>query len=151
MNKIIIAVVIVILIAGGGYFLLKARSNNPQSSLENSLQPSASASPSSTEQGSAIVRYNDNGFTPATLTINQGETVLFKNESSRSMWVASAAHPSHRVYSGTSLEQHCPDTSGMAFDQCGAGGEYSFPFAKTGTWQYHNHLNPSDTGTILVQ
>jgi plastocyanin len=86
--------------------------------------------------------------------IKKGETVTFKNQSSNSMWPASAMHPTHRVYSGTSLDEHCPDTTGTAFDACKGflpGQSWSFIFNKTGTWKYHDHLNPSATGTVVVE
>jgi plastocyanin len=70
------------------------------------------------------------------------------------MWPASAFHPTHTVYSGTSLSEHCPDTAGTAFDACKGflpGQSWSFKFTKAGTWKYHDHLNPGATGTIVVE
>ena len=86
------------------------------------------------------VNYNDAGFTPGTLTVELGDTVTFTNNSSHGMWVASASHPTHEVYS--------------AFDQLKSvskGGEYSFVFDKAGEWKYHNHSRASDFGTVIVK
>ena len=66
------------------------------------------------------------------------------------MWIASAVHPTHSVYSGTTLAEHCNGTSGTSFDQCKDASVYSFTFSKIGTWNYHNHLNPADFGTVIV-
>jgi plastocyanin len=101
-----------------------------------------------------VVTYTDAGYSPNALTIKKGETVTFKNQSSRSMWPASAIHPTHRVYSGTSLDEHCPDTAGTAFDACKGflpSQSWSFTFNKTGTWKYHDHLNPGATGVVVVE
>jgi hypothetical protein len=70
------------------------------------------------------------------------------------MWVASANHPSHTAYNGTSLREHCPDTANSAFDECSAtaaGTSWSFTFDKTGSWGFHNHVNASEYGKVIVQ
>jgi plastocyanin len=66
------------------------------------------------------------------------------------MWIASDPHPTHQGYSGTTRDQHCPDTSGTAFDECAAGTTYTFVFEKVGSWGYHNHANISSRGTVVV-
>lgn len=98
-----------------------------------------------------IVYTNANGFTPDEISIKVGDTVKFVNKSSDRMWVASDIHPTHEIYSDTTLKEHCPDTAGIAFDQCGAGDEYSFTFAKAGSWKFHNHARASMGGTITVK
>jgi plastocyanin len=159
MNKNIIIGIIILLILIGGYFLFFKSAPQPAPSVSqpSNQQQSSQSSPIQTpaeEEEEYVVIYNDAGYSPKTLTIKKGETVTFKNQSSRSMWPASAMHPSHRVYSGTSLEEHCPDLSGTAFDACKGylpGESWSFKFDKVGTWKYHDHLTPSDTGTIVVE
>lgn len=99
---------------------------------------------------SAIVTYNGSSFSPQEVTVKRGGTVKWVNAGSGNMWVASAQHPTHTAYSGTSRTQHCPDTTGTAFDQCVGGGDYSFTFAKTGTWGYHDHLNATAFGRVIV-
>jgi len=86
-----------------------------------------------------IVTYTDSGFSPSFLSVKNGTTVTFKNESARSMWVASNPHPVHTTYS--------------AFDEktsVDKGGEYSFTFTKSGNWKYHNHLSPGARGEVDV-
>lgn len=87
----------------------------------------------------SVVTYTDSGFGPASITITQGAAVTFVNESSRSMWVASAVHPTHQLLPG--------------FDQLTSvarNGTYEYTFTKVGTWKYHNHMNPADTGSVVV-
>jgi plastocyanin len=98
--------------------------------------------------------FTDAGFLPAELRVKAGDTVTFENRSSVGFWPASAIHPTHEVYAGTSLSEHCPDGGADAFDACGAfaaGSSWSFTFTKSGTWKYHDHLNASRTGTIVVE
>lgn len=108
-----------------------------------------------TEEGAVAeentVSYTDTGFSPSPLTVQVGETITFVNDSSGEMWVASAMHPTHDVYDGTSREEHCPNPDGIAFDQCEAGETFSFTFDQSGTWGFHNHLNANHSGQIIVQ
>lgn len=85
------------------------------------------------------VQYTDSGFGPNTITVKQGTTVRFTNQSSRGMWVASAVHPTHQLLPGFD-----------ELESVGKGGTYDYTFAKVGTWKYHNHVNATDTGTVVV-
>jgi len=101
---------------------------------------------------SVTVTHTAGGFSPSVVTIRVGDTVRFVNESGGSLWVASAQHPTHTVYAGTSLAEHCGNAADNdAFDQCSTGNDYSFTFGKAGEWKYHNHVNASQTGTVVVQ
>jgi plastocyanin len=97
-------------------------------------------SPVDRETDTVQVSYTDEGFAPATTgPIQVGDAVLFTNKSSEKMWVASDDHPTHSRYPG--------------FDQgrgVESGGTYKFTFTKAGSWGYHNHLNPSHSGTVQV-
>jgi len=104
----------------------------------------------STVPASAAVTYGPDGFSPAEVTIKKGGTVTWTNQGGGNMWVASAMHPSHTTYSGTTLAQHCDDATDVSFDQCKNGDTYSFTFSKTGTWAYHNHSNASRFGKVIV-
>ena len=91
-----------------------------------------------TAQG-ATITYDDNGFSPSTLTVKVGTKVTFKNNSPSDFWPASAMHPTHQLLPG--------------FDQLksvGAAGTYEYTFVKVGTWKYHNHVVASDSGTVVV-
>lgn len=168
MNKIIIAIVIVAVVLGGGYLFFKGTyrpaAPAPQASNEQTApQPPVGQTPAkeagvrpenSAPREEYVVTYTDAGYSPAHLNIKKGEAVTFKNQGSQSMWTASGVHPSHRVYSGTSLDEHCPDTANIAFDACRGvlpGQSWSFTFDKVGTWGYHNHLSPADRGVIAVE
>ncbi len=105
----------------------------------------------STAPLSATITYSANGFAPSTVTVKKGGTVTWRNQGSSDMWVASAQHPTHTAYSGTTLQEHCDDAVDTSLDQCDNGAIYSFTFDKVGTWRYHNHSNSSHFGTVIVE
>lgn len=164
MDKIVIIIVIVAVVVLGGFFLFRG-APRPVSSVPKPLseqpatQPPVSLPPSGEEAlqppigqppvvEEKVVTYADAGYSPATLQIKAGDTVMFKNESSQSMWTASAIHPTHTLYPTTG------GCLGSTFDACTGvqpGNNWSFRFDITGTWKYHNHLSPGDIGTIVVE
>ncbi len=96
------------------------------------------------------VSYDGKAFTPASVTIAKGGTVTFKDTAGR-MWVASNEHPTHTAYDGTSRQQHCAAGATLSFDQCLPGSSYSFTFNKSGSWDYHDHLNPAAEAVVIVK
>ncbi len=110
--------------------------------------PGQTLGQSTNQSNQNVVTYTDSGFSPASLTVKKGGTVTFKNTASDAMWVASNPHPIHNGY---------PTTGGCVsstFDSCSniaPGQSWSFKFDLAGSWGFHNHLNPSEGGTIVVQ
>lgn len=78
-------------------------------------------------------------FSPAVVTIKAGDTVTWTNHATNPVWIASNPHPTHTDYPGFD--------SKAAIDP---GKTYAFTFTKVGSWGYHNHLNPSVQGTVIV-
>ena len=155
-NTIGVVVVLAIVIIGGGFFL-KAPADAPESQTVTNGMPVIGSTTQETvvenTSPNITVAYTDQGFLPASVTVPLGTTVTFVNQSSNKMWVASAMHPTHVVYSGTSLSQHCPDTTNSAFDECTGdepGETYSFTFNKEGVWKYHDHINSKMFGSVTV-
>lgn len=166
-NSTIVSVVIVILVVLLGWYwystygvpvaLAPTTEPTPQSSgmpvpPENGTSPVADVEVNvnvSVAPTSAKVTYGTGGFSPSEVTIKKGGTVTWTNRGGAALWVASAMHPTHALYDGTTLEQHC--AVGGGFDQCANGTTYSFTFTKVGTWKYHNHENPSHFGSVVVE
>jgi plastocyanin len=98
-----------------------------------------------------VVTYTASGFSPASVTVNVGDTVRFVNEGNREMWIASDVHPTHERYSGTTRSEHCADLTATPFDQCERGASYSFMFDQAGTWGYHNHVQANHLGEVIVE
>lgn len=139
-NKILLTAGTVLVIGAlAGWFVLGGGGvKAPTSTPTTQTTTSAPTAPVSGEK--VVVSYTDTGFSPQTLTVKQGATVTFVNNSSRQMWVASGEHPTHQLLPG--------------FDELTSvrrGSTYDYTFVKVGTWPFHNHTNPSDTGTIIVQ
>lgn len=98
------------------------------------------------------ITYTDSGFSPSTLNISAGTTVKFVNNSSLSVWPASAMHPTHKEYPGSDIVK-CV-TGEIIFDACrgiAPGESWSFTFDIKGAWKYHDHLKASNFGTITVK
>lgn len=102
---------------------------------------------------SYTVEITSSGFSPNSLTINAGDTVVFVNQDSRSGWPASVIHPTHTVYPNSNINKCGTNEEIDIFDSCRGleeGESYSFTFNEVGTWGYHNHLISSKKGTIIV-
>lgn len=165
MNKTVIyAIVAVVILAlvGGVYAFkhqIKTALMGQQETSQTSQTPQTNQTPAENTSGvmekRAIVEvdYTDSGFSPASVTVKKGTTVKFINKQSlqsspsaaglksgSGMDVASNPHPVHTDYLG--FDQGKSSQKGQ--------NEYDFTFDKVGTWEYHNHLNSSDTGTIVV-
>ena len=104
---------------------------------------------------SATISFTGGSFEPSSFEVDVGATVTFKNISqSRTMWPATALHPTHTVYPGSSIGKCNTDEADSIFDACsniGPGDSYSFTFDEVGEWKYHNHVQISVTGTIIVK
>lgn len=122
------------------YFVLGKKAGTTYNPVVST--PSASnlqtASPSAT-QSEEMVTLTADGFRPNNLTIKAGATVVWVNKSGSTATVNSSPHPSHTDFPRLNLNSF-PD-----------GGTLSLTFDKPGTYKYHNHLNPSQFGTIVVQ
>lgn len=149
MNKIFIAIIIIAVAVAGGYFLFKgAPESMAPVSKTSTNEVSSQSSIDQIPAEEKVITYTDSGYSPSSLQIKVEDTVIFKNESSQSMWPASAMHPTHKDYPTTG------GCLGSTFDACKGvqpGDSWSFKFDIPGTWKYHNHLTPNDFGVIVVE
>lgn len=115
----------------------------PQSSnlsITPGISPTAITEPSVTPKLSQnTVILTASVFSPATLTIKAGETVNWTNQSGQDATINSDPHPLHTNY---------PPLNLGTFSN---GQTFSLAFPKSGTYGYHNHLDPSQRGTIIVE
>ena len=82
---------------------------------------------------------DETGFTPATVRVAPVSTVNFVTTGQGSHWPALAVHPTHQMLAGFD-----------AFKPLATGETYSYTFAQAGTWAFHDHLNPSLIGSVIV-
>lgn len=154
---IILSAIVVILLIGVG-FRLASQGQRGIQPVTNQLQeessltaeetvaptatntPSASSENNSTSPAAITITYNGTSYSPSSVTVKAGTTVTFVNAGSKPFWPASDPHPTHTRYGTFDAKR------GVA-----AGESYSFTFDQTGTWGFHDHLNASAKGTIVVE
>lgn len=129
------AVVLVVVIAG---ILLLSNKSTTQIGTESSSPTQITAGPEN-ESKEAAVSVTANGFEPATLTVKAGTNVIWTNNSGDVTNVSSANHPTHLRFPFLNLG---------SFEN---GQTVSVVFEESGTFLYHDHLNPSRTGTVIVK
>ena len=109
----------------------------------NSVIPSAPIEPTMPDGNDVQVfeiTYDGKAYTPAVLSIKNGDIIVFKNNSEGEFWPASAQHPSHLEY--PEFDPKKP---------VAAGQTWQFKFTKSGAWGFHDHLNPKAFGKITVR
>ena len=115
----------------------------PGSNLVGEDMSTSPSAPGIGEKGGVaarvVVTFTDSGFSPKSVTVSSGSTVAFMNESTGGMWVASDVHPTHQLLPGFDAQK-----------SVAKGGSYEYTFTKVGTWTYHNHVAPTQTGTVVV-
>lgn len=125
----------------------------PSSDTTNTALSSDNAPVANIAIPKVSVSYTKDGFSPSTITVKKGTEVSFSNESGKDFWPASAMHPTHTVYPGSSITKCGTADASKIFDTCTgvkSGGSWSFVFNEVGSWKYHNHLNASHFGTVIV-
>lgn len=143
MNSKIVLGLLSVLIIGGAYLLL-SNTSTKQTAPQPAAQPTptqAVATPTlEVKQASeALVDVTENGFSPTTVTIKKGTKVVWTNKTSRVVTVNSTPHPIHTDYPPLNLGPFTKDAS------------VELMFDKSGTYTYHNHREPSMTGTVIVE
>lgn len=149
-----IAIAVIVLVVFGGVFFLQGGSLPATPEGMTGEETGATGEEAGVAAPKYVVVYTDAGFTPQELSVQQGETVLFQNQSAGEMWVASAMHPTHEAYPGSGITKCGTAEESRIFDACSPipqGGTFSFNFQEQGTWAYHDHLNPDRFGRIIVQ
>ncbi len=86
------------------------------------------------------IKMTDDGFVPAQLEIQVGETVVFENVGKNDHWPASNIHPTHSIYPEFDPKKGIHP-----------GEKWEFTFTKPGIWRSHDHLYPKITGAITVK
>lgn len=159
MSKLIILIITAIVLVGVVVFLFTRETvEAPVLSSTPILTPTPTSEktpiPLSTPIAAKAITYSDSGYSPTTMTIKKGDTVIFDNQSSKMMWTASAVHPTHKAYPGSDITKCGTAQAAGAFDACqgiGLDESWEFKFDETGTWRYHNHLQPNHTGTVVIE
>ena len=157
-SKGIVWGIVILIVLVGGYFFYSSKSSQQQpatNASQSAAQTSQTAFPeASNPPSNPNISPNDvpslapknqevtmtaDGFSPASLTIPSGTTVLFINKDTVGHWPASGVHPTHQV---------CPGLDALRIVQ--PGESYGFKFTNAKTCPIHDHLNPSLKGSVTV-
>ncbi len=141
--KNIALTVVAVLIIGGIALALSNHYKSPVSTFQSTPAPSTAATNSSgasqSQSQATSVSYDGSSFSPAQITVKAGQTVIFKNTSSVTVQVDSDPHPIHT------------DDTDLNVGTIAAGQSKTVTVNKTGSFSIHNHLNPSQKGSITIQ
>ncbi len=144
-KNILLAAVILVVIVLGAWFFMKSQNNQvtpATPTTTNPVVPSVSSGSATSEnqvEENTVVVTTD-GFSPKEIRIKAGGTVTWVNNDSVDHQVNSAPHPAHTDY---------PPLNTVGLLKPGEKKSLSFP--ATGTYKYHNHLNPSLFGSVVVE
>lgn len=94
-------------------------------------------------EGGITINATGSGFEPSSATVKSGETITWVNKTSGTVEVGSNNHPTH------TLNQEI--TGGKFTIELSPGESETVTVTKAGSWGYHNHLKPSDGGTVIVE
>lgn len=134
----IVAVVVlgaVLAIALPGQTPKDTASNNADT--KNSQQDTTQTTDDVTKE-TATITYTDEGFSPSTLTVKKGTIVTVDNKSSRSVQFSSNDHPAHT------------DDPEINMPVIASGVKGTFTATTVGTHGFHDHLDDSKVGTLVV-
>ena len=155
-SKIIIAILIVAAIVLAAILVMANREDNgTQPATQTDGQPTqqqqeqqpqngqqqqpAEPGTEDGQQAEATITYTDAGFSPAQTTVPAGSTVEVVNESAATLELASDPHPAHTDNPDLNVGNVAPGTTAV------------FIVNEVGTWGYHDHLNPGNTGQITIE
>ena len=145
-NKTLVTIIAVLVLIGAVVVLGKL--GNKTSQPSNVTSQLSTPAQTTTKQGAggaipketiATVNLTSSGFDPKTATVKAGTRVIWLNKSGAAATVNSAVHPTHQAYPPLNLGEF-PN-----------GSSVQLVFDKPGKYGYHDHLNPSRTGTVVVE
>lgn len=145
-NKGIIIGIIMILIIAIGVFIptrnkattsITMQQEESTQTSESPLAPTSTTSEATTSGEVTIILESD--FLPSTITIRKGTKVIWINNSGKTATIDSNPHPIHTSF---------PKMNLGTFDD---GEKLKFVFDSPGTYNYHNHFQSSQGGTVIVK
>lgn len=144
-NKKIAAVLLTLLVVGAGVAIFVANDGpkddepTPEPTVETQRQTESTPAPSEERAQTVTVRFTDSGFSPGTITVKAGGSIVFMNESSQTTNPSSDPHPTHTINDELNVGDIAP------------GDSKTITVTRTGQWGMHDHLDPSKKLTVVVQ
>lgn len=118
-------IILILVVAVGVYFFMTQSQKQ-----ETVIEENVSTSESTSQDTVTIANF---AFSPATITVKTGSTVIWTNEAS----------VAHTVTSDSGNELDSPLLS--------QGKSYSHTFSQAGTFSYHCTPHPNMKGTVIVE
>lgn len=119
------AIVVVLLLVVGGYFIMRA-SEPKQAAVK--LPPMA------------YVKITAQGFSPQSITVAANTDVVWVDQDPAPHLPAADPYPTHASLPSLTAPR-----------ALGKSQSYSYMFSSTGTYHYHDDLNPLLTGEVIVK
>ena len=132
MKRIKLLIVIFIVI-----FALSGCSNRTNVSQEQAL---SSSTTESTASFGTLIQIMHDQFKPDKITIKIGTTITWVNYDSAAHWIISDPHPTHNILPELNSKKELQQKE-----------VYQFKFDRAGTFYYHDELNTSLGGTVIVE
>jgi plastocyanin len=142
-KNVAIGIAVVLALLALGWYFTQPKQTVPPIPVETTSiapieTPSAVAS-SEAMMAKNMVSISSAGYEPKDITVKVGDSVTFENKDSANHTVSSDPHPTHTLYPVVNLGLIKP------------GEKKSATFDKIGKFIFHDHLNPSMTGSVIVQ
>lgn len=147
-NKIVLSgLIIVIIVVALVLFLTSSKKplapipasmitvDNPTNSQTSPISPTHPFA----DRKEVVISVKASGFSPKTIKIKKGTIAKWVNQSGSVASIYSNNHPKHLGYPPLNLGQFTNASS------------LQFVFTATGTYGYHDHLNPNRTGEVIVE
>ena len=128
-KKIVVFSLIGLLFVAAVFVVLK----NNNKSVQESTRPAPAVA-------TAKVSIKSSGFFPGTVKVKVNSDVLWTNEDSAGHSVVSNPHPSHTDLPGLNSKANISQN-----------GTYSYRFDTAGTYKYHDDVNPTFNGVVIVE
>ena len=126
--KLIVPLLIVAALVFGAYFLITNKGGK-ESNQTKVIVPDAIK----------VVTLTSSGFSPSTMTIKKSEAIKWLNQTDEVASINSDPHPTHEKSPFLNLGELVH------------GSAVQTSFYNTGTFTYHNHYNPAQKGTVIVE
>lgn len=158
MRGLIIGVLMVAVLAVLAFLLVnnsKKENTDPiQTTIDSSSSKATGTTANNTSSGdktnslneavsSVTISYTESGFVPESSVLKSGGSVTWVNNTDSQLQVGVNPHPSHTGDKAL--------TDGEFVLILGKGESKVVTISKSGSFGYHNHLSPGDTGTLTVK
>src|SRR3989344_1382628 len=135
-KELLIAGVVVVLVVVGLFLRKQKSAVAPIPVVSVTTNPSVSPNP---KPQTVTIVFANNIATPNAVNIRVGDIVKFINNDAALHWPASGPHPTHTI---------CPGFDYLRGLKTSESYSFTFDTAKTCPW--HDHLQPSINGQIII-